>query len=239
MAATQAQSGSVGAGQMEPDDATSDFAQISFIVRSIIAELDTMQPCKVTAVHPGQGGPPAAAGTVDVQLLVSQVDGDGNAVQQGKVAGLPYFRLGGGAWQIVIDPAVGDFGYVIAAQRDIGSVVAAPGIATPGSSRSYSVSDGIYVGGCLNGAPTQFAWFKSDGTFQITDGKQNVLQSTASGISLSLTGGTGTLAISGNVTATGDITAGQGTGDQVGVRTHKHSGVTTGAGQSGAPVPGT
>lgn len=181
---TQAQPGSVGAGQMDPDDSTSDFAMVAFIVRSILAELDTMQPCQVVAVHPGQGGPPAAAGTVDVQLLVSQLDGDGNATQQGVVAGIPYFRLQGGPWAIVIDPAVNDFGYVVAAQRDIGSAVASPGIATPGSDRSYNVSDGIYVGGCLNGAPPNFAWFKSDGTFSFLDGKGNKITTTATGIEI-------------------------------------------------------
>jgi Phage protein Gp138 N-terminal domain len=47
------------------------------------------------------------------------------------------------------------------------------------------------------------------------------------------------VAVTGQLTATQNIIAGKGGGDQVGLQTHTHSGVTTGAGVSGAPTPGT
>lgn len=49
----------------------------------------------------------------------------------------------------------------------------------------------------------------------------------------------GNLAVTGAITATGNVTAAQGGGDQVDLQQHKHSGVQTGTGQSGAPVAGT
>lgn len=43
----------------------------------------------------------------------------------------------------------------------------------------------------------------------------------------------------GNLTTTGDIIAGVGGVDQVGLRSHRHLGVTTGSGSTAVPTPGT
>jgi hypothetical protein len=245
--------GSVGASQQGPNDASSDFSKSAFLVRQMIAQMiDTMSPAQVTAVHPGSGSPPAA-GTVDVQLLVSQIDGNGNVVQQGTVYGIPYFRLQGGAWAVVVDPAVGDFGYVIAASRDISSVVKNPGIQAPGSQRKYNFADGIFVGGALNTVPTATVWLKSDGTVVITDQNQNVIETTSDGITLtpagigvtingnlivngalqlggalqSVSGGT----YSDTIATTGDVMAGS-----ISVKLHTHGGVSSGTSNTGPPV---
>jgi hypothetical protein len=195
-----------------------------------------MTPVQVTAVYPGQGSPPAA-GTVDVQLLVSQLDGAGNATPSGTVSKLPYFRLQGGPWAIVIDPAKGDYGYIIAAARDISGVVKNPGVQNPGSLRKYSFSDGIYMGGCFNSVPAATLWLKGDGTWVLTDKPGNVLQGTASGITATPAGG-GAFVVKGNLQVSGTITGDNGAGDQVGLLTHTHSGVQTGGGVSGPPTPG-
>jgi|SRR5581483_1028319 len=49
-----------------------------------------------------------------------------------------------------------------------------------------------------------------------------------------LTGGT----YAGDLKTSGNVIAGVGTGDQVGLKTHTHGGVSTGSGTSGAPTPG-
>ena len=226
-----ATSGSIGAGQQDPEDSNSEFWVISFIVRQIMAQLETMLPVQVVTFHAGSGSPPAP-GTVDVQLLVSQVDGAGNAVPQGIVYGVSCFRLQGGPWAIVIDPAANDFGFLIAASRDVSNVVKNPGIQGPGSSRKYRYSDGTYLGGALNQVPKATIWGKSDGTLNITDAKGNVLQTSSSGFAM-----TGNLAVTGNITATGTIIAGNGTADQVGLQTHEHP--TAGSGAPSPPTPGT
>src|SRR5579863_4206007 len=99
-----AQSGSIGAGQQVPEDSNSDASVTIFICRQLIAQLETAIPVEVKAVHVGNGSPPAA-GTVDLQLLVSLLDGSGNQVQQGIVYGVPFFRLQGGPWAVICDPA--------------------------------------------------------------------------------------------------------------------------------------
>jgi len=230
--------GDTGAGQYDPSDANSSFTVTSFIVRQLLSLIDTMKVVQVTAVHPGSGTPPIA-GTVDVQVLVAQLDGAGNAVPGGIVYGLPYFRLGGGKWGVVCDPAVDDIGLAICADRDISSLKGAVAagkspMVNPGSYRSYDVADGVFLGGCLNGEPEAWLWLKADGTLNLTDAKGNVLQTSASGFAL-----TGNVAVTGSITATGDVTAGQGGADSVTLQNHLHGGVTGGGSTTLKPVAGT
>ena len=225
--------GNVGAGQYEPTDSNSDYSVTAFIVQQLLALVDTMKVVQVVAVHPGAGTPPVA-GTVDVQILVAQLDGAGNAVPQGVVYGLPYLRLGGGNWAVIVDPAVSDIGLAIAADRDISSLksaVAAGGspMVNPGSYRKYDVSDGVYLGTIMNTpVPAATFWLKPDGTLNVTDVLGNVLKTSASGFSLS-----GNLAVTGSITATAGVTAGFGGADQVGVQTHTHPA------NGSPPTPGT
>lgn len=214
--AGQADSGSSGAGQQQPGDSNSDLTAAIFLTRQLIAQIETMLPVQVVAVHTSAGSPPVT-GTVDVQLLVNLLDGSGNATEQGVVYGLPYFRLQGGAWAIICDPAAGDFGFIIAASRDISNVVKNPGQQVPGSLRQYSYSDGIYIGGCLNEVPAATLWLKSDGTFNISDQPGNSMMSSSSGIVVTTAAG-------------GDFTV-----NGISVTKHTHA-VTTAPGETGIPT---
>ncbi len=240
---------SFGYGQLGPDDGAEELNAIAFVCRQLIERLDTMKLVQVQAVHPGSGSPPAA-GTVDVLPLVSQIDGNGYPVKHGTVYGLPYFRMQGGPWAIVCDPAVNDYGYIVCADRDSSLVVKTPGQQNPGSRRRYNMADGVYVGGILNPVPAAWVWLKSDGTLQISDKQGNVLQTSSSGFALTgnvmVTGtltatkletGEDGLTVTGNITATGSITAGQGGADQVGLQTHEHP--TAATGSPSPPTPGT
>jgi hypothetical protein len=220
-----------GYGQMSPEDVGSETSTILFLARQLIQRLNTMKLVQVKAVHAGSGMPPAPA-TVDVQPLVSQIDANGYATAHGTVYGLPCWRLQAGPRAIIADPAVGDVGYVVCADRDISNVVRNAGMISgpynPGSRRQYDLADGVYVGGCLNAAPTQYLWLKPDGTLVIVDGMGNQLQTSSSGFSL-----TGNVAVTGNITATGTIIGGYETPDQVGLTTHEHAANDT------PPTPGT
>ena len=118
-------------GQQTVSDANSDTDAISFLVKQLVARLDTMKLVQVTAVHGGGEGQPA--GTVDVTPLVSQIDGNGYGTPHGTVYGLPWSRLQSGKSGIICDPQVNDIGYVMAADRDISKVKATSTAALPGS----------------------------------------------------------------------------------------------------------
>ncbi|WP_246216996.1 oxidoreductase [Paraburkholderia panacisoli] len=105
----------------------------------------------------------APVGFLTLQPLVNQLDGYGNATPHGPIYNVPYFRLQGGANAIIIDPQVGDIGFAGFADRDISSVKANKGQANPGSKRQFSMADAVYMGGILNGTPSQYIAFSASG----------------------------------------------------------------------------
>lgn len=219
-------------GQQRPNDTNDETAVALFLARQMIAEMSTMMLVKVTKVTGGGAGQPA--GTVEVQPLVSQIDGNGYGTEHGIVPDIPWSRVQGGANAIICDPAVGDIGYVVVASRDISKVKSTREPALPGSRRQYDIADGVYVGGCLNVAPEQYLIFTEDGVrlvdangtsivleaggFELTDSHGNVISTSAGGITIEPCPG-GTVTIDGKI-----------------FETHTHSGVTTGGGITGPPT---
>ena len=157
---------------------------------------------QVVAVY-GTGLNPT--GTVDVLPLVNQVNGRGNPTPHGIVPRLPFFRVQGGANAVVIDPVVGDIGLAVFADRDVSTVKTTRAQANPGSFRQHDMADGFYLGGFLNGVPTQYVKFTSEGIDIVSSG---------------------TVAI----TSAGLTHNGVNIGS-----THKHGGVQTGTSDTGVP----
>ena len=151
--------GSFGYGQQDPNDSAGSFNLWSFVARQMIARISTMKLVKVVAVHVDSPDGVGPAGTVDVLPLVSQIDGQGNAVPHGVVYGIPFLRLGAGGCAVVIDPKVDDLGMVVVADRDISSVKKTRDVSTPGSRRTYDLADGVYVGEVLAQVPTCYVAF--------------------------------------------------------------------------------
>ena len=214
-----------GYGQQGPSDSGSNFEVIAFIVRQMMAQMNTMKLVQVVAVSGGAGAIDPA-GTVDVLPLVNQVDGNGNATPHGTVYGIPWFRLQGGLNAVIVDPIVGDIGYVVASDRDISSVKATLKRSNPGSFRKFDIADGVYVGGCLNLAPNQYLVFTEDGVrlvdksgnsvamaasgMTLTDSVGNVISTAAGGISITPKTGqpctvNGNLVVTGNLLLEGNI----------------------------------
>lgn len=237
--------GSAGVGQMDPSDTDSDFNMTCFIVRQIMSTMDTMKLVQVIKVT-GGGGAIAAAGTVDVQLLVNSLDGAGNATKEGVVYGIPWWRLSGGRNAVICDPIVGDIGYVAVSDRDISNVktAAAAGKSpqvNPGSYRQYSIADGVYVGSVLTkDAPQQYLAFTATG-IKIVDLNGNVIEFSASGIAITPTSGmpvtvNGSLVVTQNLQLGGALqsvtagvygglihTAGDVQAGSISLTTHTHS----------------
>lgn len=240
--AFQADNTQTSTGQMFPEDFGSDFAVINFIARQIVAEMETCTPVQVTAVHPGSGSPPGG-GTVDVQLLLSLLDGNGKATKQGIVYGLPFFRLQSTNWALIADPAVNDFGFIISASRDTSNVVKTPGMANPGSFRTHSFSDGFFLPCPFNSAaPAGTVWLKPDGSLQLTTKDGVVIQSDGSGnLTITASGNTNVttpvMTINGELRVTGEITAGFGQVDNVTLLNHKH--IDSTGHQTTKPLAGT
>ena len=185
-------------GFQTPESIGDDYNAHAFLIQSLLNRAATATLVQVKAVT--NAGGIAPVGYVDVQPMVAQVDGVGNAVPHGGVHNLPYFRIQGGASAIILDPQVGDIGVAVFCDHDISAVKASKAPATPGSWRRFDMADGVYIGGVLNGTPTQYIAF------------------TSSGISIAAP----TVAIIGDLTVTGGVTAGFGGADSVTLQHHKH-----------------
>src|SRR5262245_24573424 len=126
----------------------------------------------VCVVSCSNAGGVAPWGTVTVQPLISQVAGSGQVVPHKNLFRLPYQRMQGGANAIILDPQPGDIGVAVFASRDISALKkqsaidqvkdGAPGV-PPGSARQFDMSDGLYLGGFLNGVPVQYVAFSEEG----------------------------------------------------------------------------
>lgn len=153
------------------------FNATAFLVQQILNRCNFATLVKVVACTNSGGVSPV--GFVDVQPLVNQLDGQNNSVPHGVVYGLPYLRLQGGSNAIIIDPVVGDIGMATFADRDISAVKASGAQSNPGSKRRNDMADGMYLGGMINGAPTQYIQFTASGLNIISPNPINVTSTTS------------------------------------------------------------
>lgn len=212
-------------GTQRPDDASGEYNALAFVVKTILNGRNFCAWVKVVNVD-APGGL-ALAGTVDVQPLVNQLDGQGQPVPHGVVNDLPYFRAQGGTNAIILDPQVGDIGLCVFADRDSSGVQSARDAANPGSFRRNDMADGFYLGGMLNAVPDQYVMFTEDGISIVSPTKitmqapeidliapvismQADTSITATTPTFTINGDlhtTGTSALDGNVTAGASVTA--------------------------------
>lgn len=185
------------------------------MVAALIGEIMTCAMVRVESVDPD-------ALTVNVLPLVAQVDGNGVGAPHGTLYALPYFRYQGGTDAIVLDPKKGDIGLALFCARDTSVVKTTKAPALPGSARRYDWADGQYIGGWLNGTPTQLIRFASDGitvtsptkvTVQAPEahftGKVTVVGDIEAGAKLTVTGdisGAAKLAMTGDITGAAKLT---------------------------------
>lgn len=124
-----------------------DFNELEFVFAQLASRMATSQPVLVKAV---------ASGTVDVQPMVAQIDGAGNATLHGVIHNVPVMRIQGGSNAFIVTPVVGDIGLAVIASRDISSVKANRAPSNPGSRRRFDWADAVYMPGMLNLMPEQF-----------------------------------------------------------------------------------
>jgi hypothetical protein len=147
-------------GQTDPTTDQGEFNRLRFAIDQAMLTLNTSLPVRVLSV---QASGVAPVGFVSIQILVDQVTGNDMTVPHGEIPNVPYIRLQGGANAVIIDPQVGDIGLACFASRDISAVKSARQTAPPGSRRAHDFSDAMYIGGLLNGTPTQYIHFTDGG----------------------------------------------------------------------------
>ncbi len=225
-------------GQQQGADVATDWMALQFAIRQILSRVATCTLVRVVACTNSGGVSPV--GTVDVQPLISMVAGNGTVVPHGRLYKLPYIRVQGGTNAVILDPQPGDLGLAWFASRDISAAKADPAAlrgadgppgVQPGSERQFDMSDGLYMGGLLNGAPAQYVRFTADSVEVVSPIKVTVQAPT-----IELKGAVvqtgGDVSMSGTATVATDVIGGG-----ISLKNHHHSGVTPGGGTSGPPLP--
>ena len=144
-----------------PADNSSDIGRLNFIMTAAMSGLRTAMPVIVQAVTNSGGVSPI--GYVNVQPLVSGMDGNKNLMPHGIIYNVPYMRIQGGTNGIILDPVVGDIGIATVCDRDISTVKNAKKVSAPGSTRKNDMSDMVYLMTIIGSAPTQYVQFNSSG----------------------------------------------------------------------------
>lgn len=148
-------------GMLRPSTLWGVYNNIYFAIQQALANVQTASIVEVMACS--NNGDVSPVGTVDVQILVNQINGQGTPNPHVTMYELPYLRIQGGNDAVIMDPKKGDIGIAVFASRDITNVKSTKAQANPGSLRMHDFSDGMYLGGLLNDVPTQYVRFSSDG----------------------------------------------------------------------------
>ena len=223
------------AGMLQPSTLWGVHNNLAFIIQQALSKVQTATVVKVIACSNDGGVSPV--GTVDVQILVNQISGQKVATPHVTMYGLPYLRIQGGSNAVIIDPQPGDIGIAVFASRDLTNVKSTKAQANPGSFRMHDFADGMYLGGLLNGVPSQYVQFGSGGVSIVSP---DTITLTAPNIVLNgavaQSGGNVTMAE--DLTVSGDVVANLtgSTFDGIPFATHVHTGVTSGSGNTGGPI---
>lgn len=176
-------------GAQDASSNVTEYNSLSFLIRQELAQIDTSTVVKIVkapydkdgkAIEPGTVGP---IGYVDVLPMVNQIDGRGKATPHETVYRLSYYRYQGGDGAIISDPAVGDIGKLVVANRDTSSVRATDKQANPGSRRKFDLADGTFFPSTQAKAPKQWVSYTSKGMI-IHDRNGNVVTMDDRGIIL-------------------------------------------------------
>lgn len=220
-------------GQQSLTGPNSDVNRHAFHVDQLDMEKRSHFTAKIVAVHNRNSLTQPC--TVDIQPTVKQVDGLGKTSSHGTVYGISVPRNQSGDSVIINDPQVGDTATFSVLDRDHSAARNNDWAeSNPGSFRRSTLSDAIF-GAVL---PRKAQQVKQFIRFDDADGGGGMTIQDRNGNSLTSNKADGwnlngvKIDTKGNITSPGNMTAGQGTADQVDLQGHAH-------GTSGPPTPGT
>lgn len=122
------------------DDSRSDTLEglLQELADAISKRIECALPCVVTKVSSDRR-------RVSVRPLIRIVGVTGNTLARDVIEGLPVYQAGAGSFVMSFPVAVGDIGWIEAADRDLGVFLQSYDESDPGSRRKHSFSDAKFV----------------------------------------------------------------------------------------------
>jgi hypothetical protein len=193
-----------------------------------------------------------------VQPMIMLIDTGDTARMRQQIASVPVLSLGGGGFHVSFPLKQGDFGWILAADRDISTFLENLTPAPPNTLRKHRFEDSwfipdVYHKYTINGSDSNAMVIQSvDGTTRISiiEGQVNIFAPTSVTVTTPQATFTqnvavqGNLAVTGNTTVNGGFNANGSSGATVAlpanatiggivVATHGHDGVQTGSSRTG------
>lgn len=200
----------------KPSDDGTMAGMLRTVLKKTLQKTDDMLPAKVISYD-------RATNRAQVQPIMMIVTTDNELISRPAVASIPVYEAGAGGWFTSYPINAGDLGWIKANDRDISLFLQSGSEAEPNTERLHSFEDAVFIPDSMRRfaiAGDDMVIGNEDGSVQITMG--------ATGITITAP----TITINGNIVALGTITS---NGKDIS-NTHKHSGVTTGSGQTGGVV---
>lgn len=144
---------------------------------------------------------------------------------------VPVVFQGGGGYSLTFPIVKGDEVLVVFASRCIDAWWQSGGVQNPIEQRAHDLTDGIAIAGLRSVPRVPGSISTSSVQLRADDGSSYVEMASGGNVNILAPGG---LHVLGPITSSGEITAGQGTGDSVTLQQHKHG---TGSAAPGTSVP--
>lgn len=196
------------------------------VFRKLMQEAETMLPARVLAYDRDRN-------VATVQPMIAVLTTTGQAVPRAQVAEVPVVAIGGGGFVMHFPLQAGDLGWIEASDRDISLFMQSLEESPPNTHRLHSFADARFLPDVLRQfdagsvAGNAMALQSTDGTVRVELSPSRLLLVAPSvQVDTPLAEFTGDITVAGEATISG-----------IAFTTHRHAGVTTGGGQSGAPVP--
>ncbi|WP_233471674.1 Gp138 family membrane-puncturing spike protein [Enterobacter asburiae] len=138
-----------------PQDTATDANSQQFLMHQFLMGKSFITLAIVTSVSD-------SGEVVSVKPMVEGFTGGGDLIPNSVIHGVPVWRLQRGASAVIMPPVEGDIGLIAICDRDITAVKKTKQSALPGSNRTHSYSDAIYLGGVLNAEPSQYVKFANE-----------------------------------------------------------------------------
>ena len=179
---------------IDPANNGSLAGSIRFAFGKMMQQVNGMLPAQVIKYD-------REANRVQVQLMISILTTGGQQIPRPQIASIPVLLIGGGGYMLNFPLKTGDFGWVIANDRDISLFLQTYSQGAPNTTRVKNFSDGLFI-------PDAMRNF----TIDDEDEENAVLQSLDGTIKISLSETTITvkapnIVLDGNVTVTGALNA--------------------------------
>lgn len=207
------------------DPASEDTLQGAFdsILKKNLQGIDDMLPARVISYD-------RPSNRAQVQPMIAMMTTAGAQVQRAGVAAVPVLQVGGGGMVLSFNLKPGDLGWIKANDRDISMFMQSMAGGPPNTRRMHSFEDGLFIPHAMKdlivpaGQEEAVSLQTMDGEFRVSIG--------ADYVELASPGGKLTLGAAGMAWVGGPFTI-----NGIPFGSHKHTGVTVGAGSTGGPTP--